>query len=150
MRYKLAMVALATVVLMVIPSLAYAQFPPTMNDRGYVEGYSHWPMSFPHNSTYVDAYKMGVRDYNWTFQDKAWTFLGRLPAHSTDNYRDFYLGEQAGSDAYCNPIMHKCSALEGGGNGCLTYKEKCSPGHSAEYCAGYYFGFNTGTNFDAS
>jgi hypothetical protein len=107
--FPLALIFLASEV-----SQLYAQFPPTMSDRGYVEGYSHWPMSFPYNSTYVDAYKMGVRDYKWTFQDKAWTFLGTLPAHSTDNYKDFYLGEQAGGDAYCNPTMHKCPAWEGG------------------------------------
>jgi hypothetical protein len=59
-----------------------------------------------HDKEYVDSYKMGVRDYHWTFQDKSWTFLGSLPAHSNDNYTDFYLGEHAGSDAYCNPTMH--------------------------------------------
>jgi hypothetical protein len=111
----------------------------TPADRGYIEGYSHWPMSLPHNKDYVEDYKMGVRDRASLKADSSLMFLGTLPAHSTDNYNDFYLGEHGGSDAYWAAQGHNTTAYY-----------NCPSGHSAEFCAGWKFEWGIPSNFDAS
>jgi hypothetical protein len=110
----------------------------TPHDRGYAEGYSHWPMS-SHNKEYVEDYKLGVRDYAALKTDSSLMFLGTLPDYSTDNYKDFYLGEYVGTNAYWAAQGHN-----------TTDFYKCPLGHSAEFCAGYKFGWGIPSNFDAS
>jgi hypothetical protein len=131
------MVALA-LLLVATPSAMAAAVVVTPADRGYVEGYSHWPMS-SHDKEYVEDYKLGVRDYAALKADSSLMFLGALPAHSRDNYKDFYLGEHAGDDAYWAAQGHNTTAYY-----------TCPPGHSAEFCIGYKFGWSTPSNFDAS
>jgi len=145
MRYTilLGMLLLAAVVA-VAP--VYATSPTvapgiSMHERGYAEGYSHWPMSFPNNKTYVEDYNMGVRDYKYTFQDKAWVYLGNLPAHSNDGYKDWYRGSDDAGDYYW--------AIQGK-NINSTNWDACPPGHSTEYCLGWKFGIGIPENFDAS
>jgi hypothetical protein len=118
---------------------AYAEVTWTNTQlRGYAEGYSHLPMSFPHDKAYVKVYKEGASDYNFTVYNKSHgggqQFLGPWPAHSNDNYMDAYRGWWAGDAAYNAP-----------GN-----QYKCPPGHSAEFCVGYDFGFGIPSNGDAS
>jgi len=63
-------------------------------NRGLVEGYSGLPMSLQKNKNYTDAYKSehAERAAGYPCTKKAGFDLGILPAHTNDNYRDFYLG----------------------------------------------------------
>lgn len=109
-----------------------------LSEKAYAAGYSHFPMS-SQNKVYVFNYNLGVQDYKMSLKDKNWTFLGSLPAHSTDNYNAFYAGESQGDNAY--------QAAQGHNN---TDYYNCPPRHSAEYCLGWKFGWGIPSNFDAS
>ena len=63
--------------------------------------------------------------------------LGKLPTHTNDNYRDFYLGLDQGGDAY--------DLVDGAHY--LLYNGP--PGHTAEYYAGWKFGYGLGLAFDS-
>ena len=63
--------------------------------------------------------------------------LGNLPAKTNDNYRDFYLGIDQGGDAY------------GIVDGVHRFLEDGPPGHTAEYLAGWRFGYGLGEGFDS-
>jgi hypothetical protein len=106
-------------------------------DRGYAEGYSHMPMSSD-NPVYVKSYKQGKSDYAFTLYDKSWTFLGKLPTQTNDDYVAFYQGWKTGDAAYTAQEGHNIDL------------SKCPSGHSAEFCAGYKFGYFIPANGDAS
>jgi hypothetical protein len=137
------MVALA-LLMVLTPGMAMAQWTP-LSMRGFAEGYSHLPMSFPHDKVYVQKYKDGVAEHTFDLYDISrgggCVILGTWPAHSSDNYRDFYRGWIAGDDTYAAQEGHSPSPRD---------LSVCSPGHSAEFCAGYHFGFNIPANGDAT
>ena len=101
--------------------------------RGYVEGNNKLPMS----STNVN-YTRGYKDATFELQD--WEKnIGKLPAYTSDNYRDFYLGVYQGGRM--GDWQFEAPGPE---NPCVETSKDCSlcpPGHSAEYCAGYHFGY---------
>jgi hypothetical protein len=76
------------------------------NALGYAEGYSnmsmpHVPASFVQNYT---GYKDAIRDRSHNISNGI--DLGRIPAHTNDNYTDFMKGEDAGDAAYCDAQGH--------------------------------------------
>jgi hypothetical protein len=91
-------------------------------NRGYAEGYSRLPMS-SHNVNYTTGYR-DVGDERVNFGN-----FGTLPAHTNDNFRDFYLGFYQGAVA----------ADKHHDNASLDYS-RCPSGHTDEYCVGYKFG----------
>jgi hypothetical protein len=107
-------------------------------NRGLVEGYSGLSMSL-HNKNYTDAYKSEAaeRTSGYKCTKKAGFDLGMLPAITDDNYRDFYLGLYQGGDNY-NLVDGAHYLLYNG-----------PPGHTAEYYAGWKFGYSLGLVFDA-
>jgi hypothetical protein len=107
-------------------------------NRGLVEGYSGLPMSL-HNKNYTDAYKSEAaeRAAGYPCTKKAGFDLGFLPAHTNDNYRDFYLGLDQGGDAYDMV------------DGTHYFLYKPPPGHTSEYRDGWKFGYSLGLVFDA-
>jgi hypothetical protein len=66
-------------------------------NRGAVEGYSGLPMS-SHDVNYTQGYKSEHQEYvaGYPCEIK----LGKLPAHTNDKYRQFYLGIDEGGNAY--------------------------------------------------
>jgi hypothetical protein len=145
MRYVfVTMITLALLVVVVTttsPAIVMAQWTP-LSIRGFAEGYSHLPMSFPHDKVYVDNYKDGVSEHTFDLYDISrgggCVILGTWPVHSSDNYRDFYQGWIAGDNAYT------------AGEGHNIYNGNCPLAHSAEFCAGWKFGFNIPANGDAT
>jgi hypothetical protein len=107
-------------------------------NRGLAEGYSGLPMS-SQNANYTQAYKSEHAEYaaGYPCTKKVGFDLGTLPTHTNNNYRQFYLGLDEGGDAYW--------MVDG-----LHYAlYNCPPGHTAEYCAGWKFGYSLGLVFDA-
>lgn len=111
------------------------------SDRGLVEGYNGLPMSLllQKNANYTQSYKDGHAEYlaGYTGTKKCGIDLGKLPTHTNDNYRDFYLGIDEGGDAYdlINGVHY------------LLYNGP--PGHTVEYYAGWKFGYGLGLAFDS-
>jgi hypothetical protein len=92
-------------------------------NRGVAEGNNELPKS----STNAD-YIHGYNDATWGIQHKRDSpSLVKIPVHSTDNYRDFYLGMYEGGPQY-------------------NEEGSCPPGHTVEYCAGYKLGYEWSSN----
>ena len=111
------------------------------SNRALVEGYSGLPISsfLQKNANYTQSYKDGRAEYlaGYPGTKKCGIDLGTLPAHTNDNYRDFYLGLDQGGDAY-NLV-----------DGLHRFLENGPPGHTAEYYAGWKFGYGLGLSFDS-
>jgi hypothetical protein len=107
-------------------------------NRGLVEGYSGLPMS-SHNANYTQKYKDGRAEYltGYPGTKKCGIDLGKLPTHTNDNYRDFYLGLDQGGDAY--DLVDEAHYLLYTG----------PPGHTAEYYTGWKFGYSLGLAVDS-
>jgi hypothetical protein len=141
MRYLFATTTtLALLMVVTAATPVMAQWSP-LSMRGFAEGYSHLPMS-SHDKVYTDSYNDGVREHTFDIYDigrgGGCVILGTWPAHSSDSYRDFYQGWIAGDNAYS------------AGEGHNVYNGNCPLGHSAEFCAGWKFGFNIPANGDAT
>jgi hypothetical protein len=95
-------------------------------DRGYAESINKISMS-SHNTNYTAGYKAAIADLpNFGMN------LGRIPTH---NQKDFYLGIDQG-------VNHTDEQMDKSGIG--QWSTVCSPGHTAEYCAGFKFGADWG------
>jgi hypothetical protein len=107
-------------------------------NRGVVEGYSGLPPSMQ-NTNYTAAYKSGHAEYaaGYPTAKNCGIDLGKLPAHTNDNYRDFYLGLDQGGDAYRLVDGEHYFLYDG------------PPGHTAEYYVGWKFGYSLGLAFDS-
>jgi len=107
-------------------------------NRGLVEGYSGLPASMQ-NANYTAAYKSEHAEYaaGYPTAKNCGIDLGKLPAHTNDSYRDFYLGLDQGGDAY------------GIVDGAHYFLYNGPPGHTAEYYAGWKFGYSLGLAFDS-
>jgi hypothetical protein len=107
-------------------------------NRGLAEGYSGLPMS-SQNVNYTQAYKSEHREYaaGYPTAKNCGIDLGKLPAHTNDSYRDFYLGLDQGGDAY------------GIVDGAHYFLYNGPPGHTAEYYGGWKFGYSLGLAFDS-
>jgi hypothetical protein len=117
-------------------------------NRGYVEGNNKLP------KIGVDAnYTKGYSEAAYALKDLEGPGLGRglkPPAHSTDNYTDFYLGVYEGGvlgekdqgpmppGDQGTPMSYQRQTPDGLKD--LGYST-CPPGHTAEYCTGYLFGY---------
>ena len=109
-------------------------------NRGASEGYSGLPPSMSsQNVNYTQAYKDEYREYvaKYPTAKNCGIDLGKLPVHTSDNYRQFYLGIYEGDDAY--------NLVDGG----HYFLYKGPPGHTAEYYAGWKFGYSLGLSFDS-
>ena len=110
-------------------------------NRGLAEGYSGLPLSslLQKNANYTQKYKDGRAEYltGYPGTKKCGIDLGKLPTHTNDNYRDFYLGLDQGGDAY--------DLVDG--THYLLYNGP--PGHTAEYYAGWKFGYGLGLAVDS-
>jgi hypothetical protein len=89
--------------------------------RGYAEGNNKLPMS-SQNANYTEGYKFAIKDLPNNGN------LGSIPVH---NQKDFYLGMYQGG--VIGDKEH--------GTGVQPYQSRCPSGHTAEYCAGFRFGF---------
>jgi hypothetical protein len=98
-------------------------------NKGYVESNNKIPMS----SDDVN-YTKGHTDANYDLVN--FGHIGSLPAHTSDNYRKFYLGLQQGA--------FKASVVNVPGGENITQSDACPPGSTAEYCAGWKFGIQWG------
>jgi hypothetical protein len=92
-----------------------------------------------HKVNYAQAYKSEHAEYaaGYPTAKNCGIDLGKLPAHTNDNYRDFYLGLDQGGNAY--------DLVDGAHY--LLYNGP--PGHIAEYYAGWKFGYGLGLAFDS-
>jgi hypothetical protein len=121
-------------------------------NRGYVEGNNKLP-KITKDANYTKAYTEATYNLTPGSGPLESPGLGRglkPPVHSTDNYTDFYLGVYEGGVAgekdqgpmpqgdQGQPMSHQRETLDG------VYDQGyslCPPGHTAEYCTGYLFGY---------
>jgi hypothetical protein len=91
------------------------------------------------NANYTQSYKDGRAEYltGYPGTKKCGIDIGKLPAHTNDNYRSFYLGLDQGGDAYWLV------------DGAHRFLEDGPPGHTAEYYGGWKFGYGLGLAFDS-
>lgn len=87
-------------------------------NRGVAEGNNELPKSST-DGNYTQGYNDATRGIQHKVESPN---LVKIPVHTTDNYRDFYLGMYEG--------------------GCQYNEEgSCPPGHTVEYCSGHRLGY---------
>ena len=93
------------------------------SNRGDVQGYSGLPAT-SNNPDYIKGYKQGVASRADTSNTNS-----TLPAHTDDNYMDFFVG-------YYNAAVD-ADNHNGDSSGYV-----CCSGHTQEYCLGYKAGYS--------
>ena len=104
-------------------------------NKGYSQGFTHLPMS-EKTSDYLDGYGTG-RNYSIADPHPGnGNVSGALPAHTNDNYMDYYIGVHNGAVAADNDNKQH-------GPGSLVYRgcPVVLTGHE-EYCVGYKSGYS--------
>jgi hypothetical protein len=103
--------------------------------NGAVGNFGDTSLLFEHQ--FYRGNSTGTQDrHDFTIGENQFTMYSPLPAHTNDNYTNYYIGFDNGAYAADKENQHST----------VYYHDNCGTDHTNEYCVGFKAGWNYETN----